>query len=279
MTQGYGECCTGQGQSGDYFIDGTDTATFNTCVQTPNGSHTADTGNEYGLDNMKLTIQNHLPRQDDDTHIRPAASLVVIFLTDEASQELKNNSACDVGEPPLDPDYSDCMSFPPLPAHCYDPYYNQACDDQLIADYLPILQQENAQAHGILVPASEPDCSDQGMRGRGYEDLINMVGGQVGSICQNDFNATMNLIVQDIAGGSSAINLQHVPITVSIAVAIERKDTTPSTYEPLPRSRVEGFDYRASSNRIVLVNQPMDFPPYDVVVSYERWVTNMVGPD
>ena len=149
----------------------------------------------------------------------------------------------------------------------------------MIADYLPILQQENAQAHGILVPASDPDCSDQGMRGRGYEDLINMVGGQVGSICQNDFNATMNLIVQDIAGGSSAINLQHVPITVSIAVAIERKDTTPSTYEPLPRSRVEGFDYRASSNRIVLVNQPMDFPPYDVVVSYERWVTNMVGPD
>jgi hypothetical protein len=280
MTEGYAECCTGAGQSGDYFVDGTDTATFNTCVQAPNGSHTANTGSEYGLDNMKAAIENHLPRADDDSHIRPTANLVVFFLSDEAAQELKNDSSCEVGEPGMDPDYSDCLTIPPLPDHCYDPDYNQACDDLLTAEYLPILQQEEAQVHGILVPASDPDCSDQGMRGRGFEDLINMVGGQTGSICQDHFDTTMNLIVQDIAGGSSPIELAHVPITVSLAVAIERKDGNgDSTYEALVRSRAEGFDYRASTNRIVLVNQPMDYPPYDVVVSYERWVTGAVGPD
>jgi hypothetical protein len=279
MTAGHPECCTGAGQSGDYFVDGTDTATFNTCVQAPNGSHAADEGAEYGLDNMKAAIENHLPRADDDYHIRPVASLVVFFLSDEASQELKDDSSCEVGEPGADPDYSDCITMPPLPDHCYDPDYNQACDDLLDSDYVPILEQESAQVHGILVPASDPDCSDQGMRGRGYEDLINMMGGQTGSICQDDFNATMNFIVQDIAGGSSPIELAHVPITVSLAAAIERKDQGVSTYEPLVRSRVEGFDYRASSNRIVLISQPMDFPPYDVVVSYERWVTGAVGPD
>jgi hypothetical protein len=166
-----------------------------------------------------------------------------------------------VNEPPFPP-YNDCL-FPPLPAHCTDPYYDANCDVTL-QPYLALLQQQNALAHGILVPASEPDCSDQGQRGRGYEDLVNMVGGLVGSICQSDF---------------TAIVLQHVPITVSLAAAIERKDGGTSTFEALERSRLAGFDYRASANRIVLINQPMDFPPYQVVVSYVRWVTGVVPPD
>ncbi len=279
MTSGYPECCTGDGVSGGTFLDGSDVATFKTCVQHPDGSHTASTGNENGLTQMQDTLNALLPRADTDSTIRPGASLVVIFLTDEPAQELKDNSSCAVGEPGIDPNYSDCIAFPPLPAHCYDPDYNAACDTQL-QPYLALLQQESAQAHGILVPASEPDCSDQGARSRGYEDLIHMVGGQVASICQDDFNASMNLIVQDIAGGSSQIVLQHVPITVSIAVALEQKDGQGnSTFEPIPRSRVQGFDYRASANRVVLISQPMEYPPYQVVVSYSRWVTGVAPPD
>ena len=74
--------------------------------------------------------------------------------------------------------------------------------------------------------------------------------------------------------------LAHVPITVSLGAAIERKDGLgASTFEPLERSRLAGFDYRASSNRVVLINQPMDYPPYQVVVSYVRWVTGVAPPD
>ncbi len=279
MTEGYPTCCTGDGVSGGTFLDSTDVATFKTCVQQPNGSHDPSTGSEYGLTQMQDTLNGMLPRADTPSTIRPGASLVVFFLTDEPAQELKDDSSCEVGEPPLDPDYSDCISMPPLPAHCYDPFYNAACD-AMLQPYLSLLQQESAQAHGILVPASAPDCSDQGARSRGYEDLINMVGGQVGSICQDNFTASMTLIVQDIAGGSSQIVLQHVPITVSIAVAIERKDGQgSSTFEPIERSRTQGFDYRASANRVVLINQPMDYPPYQVVVSYSRWVTGVAPPD
>ncbi len=277
MTDGNDQCCTGAGVSGGHFVDGTDLATFSACVEAPNGSQTASTGSEMGLTNMADTINQLLPRADVADKIRPDAALIVFFLSDEAAQELKNDSSCPVNEPPFAP-YNDCL-FPPLPAHCTDPYYDANCDVTL-QPYLSLLQQENALAHGILVPASEPDCSDQGQRGRGYEDLVNMVGGLVGSICQSDFNATMNLMIQDIAAGSSKIVLEHVPITVSLAAAIERKDGQGnSTYEALERSRLAGFDYRASANRIVLINQPMDFPPYQVVVSYVRWVTGVAPPD
>ena len=101
MTQGYPECCTGIGQSGGHFIDSTDVQTFKDCVQQPNGSHTASSGFEYGLTQMEDTINAMLPRADDPTHIRPGASLVVIFLTDEPAQELKDNSACPVADPGL----------------------------------------------------------------------------------------------------------------------------------------------------------------------------------
>jgi len=276
MTQGNTDCCTGAGQSGGTFVDGTDLATFTACVEQPQGSQTASTGSEMGLTQMADTINQLLPRANDSAHIRPDANLVVFFLSDEASQELKNDSSCPVGEPPFPP-YDDCL-FPPWPAHCTDPFYDASCD-AFLQPYLTLLQQQNALAHGILVPASEPDCSDQGQRGRGYEDLVNMVGGLVGSICQNDFTATMNLMIQDIAAGASAIVLQHVPITVSLAAAIERKNGGTSTYEPLERSRLAGFDYRASANRIVLISQPMDFPPYQVVISYVRWVTGVAPPD
>jgi hypothetical protein len=47
----------------------------------------------------------------------------------------------------------------------------------------------------------------------------------------------------------------------------------------LPRSRVNGFDYRASSNSIVFLQQDFSNPPYEVVVSYQRWVTGIAPPD
>ena len=50
----------------------------------------------------------------------------------------------------------------------------------------------------------------------------------------------------------------------------------PST---LARSRLSGFDYRASANTIVFIGQDFSSPPYDVAVSYQRWVTGVAPPD
>jgi hypothetical protein len=62
-------------------------------------------------------------------------------------------------------------------------------------------------------------------------------------------------------------------------VAKEDKTTNPSTFLALARSRINGFDYRASANTIVFLQQDFSNPPYEVVVSYQRWVTGVVGPD
>jgi len=262
MTQGNSGCCTNTDESGDQWLGPGQDTQFVNCINDPAGAQTASGGSEYGFTQMQDAITVHTPRNATDPHkIRPEAKLVVIFVSDEAAQEFKNDSGC----PVTDWDTSQ---------------WNASCD-ALVNQYVSFLQQpeHDAAAHGILVPGATPTCSSQGDWGRGYEETINQVGGQIGSICQADLTATLSLIIQDIVGSASPVILQHTPISVSLAVAKEDKTTTPSTYVALPRSRVMGFDYRASANTIVFLQQDFSNPPYEVVVSYQRWVTGVVPPD
>jgi len=140
-------------------------------------------------------------------------------------------------------------------------------------------------AYGLAILATDPEsCSpDSGISPpMGYKQLIEQTGGILASMCQSDLEMTMQLIIEDIAGAASPLYLHHTPIPVSLAAAVERKDPANGTslgYEAIPRSRTDGFNYKASTNRIVLVGQPMGYPPYEVVVSYTRWITPVVGPD
>jgi hypothetical protein len=191
--------------------------------------------------------------------IRPEAKLVVIFVTDENSDDFAGVAGCSMTD--MNPNN-----------------WNAACD-ALVAGYAGFLNAQEATAHGIIVPGSTPDCSDQGEWGRDTEALVSTMGGVNGSICQNDLTATLNLIIQDIVGSASPVVLAHTPISVSLAVAKEDKSSQPSTYLPLARSRLSGFDYRASANTIVFIGQDFSDPPYDVAVSYQRWVTGVAPPD
>jgi hypothetical protein len=60
---------------------------------------------------------------------------------------------------------------------------------------------------------------------------------------------------------------------VSLSLAKEDKTLQPSELENLPRSKTDGFDYRAVSNGLVFPNQDFTQLPYEIVVSYEHWVT------
>ncbi len=263
MTEGNpGDCCTDTDRTNDTWLGPTQRQQFQNCVQDPAGSNPSDQGYEYGLTQMQEAITQHLPRSaTDPKKIRPEAKLVVIFLTDEAPQELKDDTSC-----PID-DWDSSQ-------------WNQACQSD-IDPYIQLLQDNDGIAHAIIVPGSTPNCSGQGQWGRGYEELVTQLGGQVGSICQNDLTATMNIIISDIVGSASPVVLHHIPISVSIAVARETKDANGQStgYQALPRSRSSGFDYKASSNSIVFINQDFSMPPYEVVVSYQRWVTGIQPPD
>lgn len=262
MTQdNSGGCCTDTNQTGDQWLGAGQSQQFLNCIQDPAGSQTADGGYEYGLTQAQDAIDTHLPRNASDPHaIRPEAKLVVIFVTDEPSQEFKDDSSCPVSDFGTD--------------------WGAGCDT-LVTQWVSYFTgaERDAISHGVLVPGSTPDCSSQGDWSRGYEEIINQLGGTTGSICQSDLTATMALIIQDIVGSASPVILAHTPISVSLAVAKEDKTSQPSTYLALPRSRNLGFDYRASSNTIVFIGQDFSDPPYEVVVSYRRWVTGVAPPD
>ena len=103
-------------------------------------------------------------------------------------------------------------------------------------------------------------------------EIATATGGQVASVCQSDLGATLQIIIEDIVANSSPVVLHHYPISVSVAAA---KDGL-----ALERSRIDGFDYRSSANTIVFVNQEFDpLHPSEVIVSYERWITNLIPPD
>lgn len=254
-----GDCCTNTDVTNDTWLGPAEQTQFQNCIQDPAGSNPASGGSEHGLIQMEDAIAQHLPRDStNSTKIRDEARLVVVFVSDEPSQEMKDDTSCSVTE--------------------YSTDWNTGCDAAL-QPYIDLLDQNDAIAHGILVPGSTPDCSSLGDWGRGYEELIAAVGGQTGSICQSDLTQTMNIIISDIVGSASPVVLDHTPISVSIAVAKEMKDGDSPPFVQLPRSRVSGFDYRASSNTIVFINQDFSDPPYEVVASYQRWVTSIVPVD
>jgi len=260
--------------------------------------------------------------QDSDFYYRPESAKVVIFLTDETADEAGQTDGCpsvipnqpgdchfftgcaehdimsctsvmmdinlittcsafagDVWSHPECAEYYRCMGD--LDESAWDPVL---CDP-VVAPYRQLLTDNDMIAYGLAILATDPEsCSpDSGISPpMGYKQLIEQTGGILASMCQSDLNLTMELIIEDIAGAASPLYLDHTPIPVSLAAAVERKDPANGTslgYEAIPRSRTSGFNYKASTNRIVLVGQPMGYPPYEVVISYTRWITPIVGPD
>lgn len=252
-----GALCTGQGESGDYFLTPADLSRFQQCVLAPWGGGQEEGGSEYGITQGYNAIINHLPRMENmPTRIRPDATLVVIYVSDERAEELKESCGASEGGgmDNIDPT---CM-------------WNQ------IGPTVQLLQGVSTtggigKAHAIIGPPPG-GCDSADQVGQGYLDIAQYMGGQIGSICQADLGPTLQVIIEDIVASASPVRLAHFPISLSIAVA---KDGT-----SLPRSRVNGFDYRASSNAVVFIGQEFDpNHPSEVLVSYHRWVTDVVPVD
>ncbi|MGM0595863.1 MAG: hypothetical protein ACQES9_02390 [Myxococcota bacterium] len=321
-----GSCCTGTGQSGDRWLtkgNSGDEQLFRECVQDPSGAQGADGGAEFGLTQMQVAVERHLPpQQDSDEKFRPNAARIVFFLTDEVANEVDQHDLCPnvpgaddchffsgcmvddmMGCMDVMQDVAlqiECQGYPDMWNYpqCEDVYYcmgdlsDEAWDpvlcDHLVQPYYQYAETNDLIAYGLAILSSDdPDeCTDEEGSGttapHGYQEVIAHTGGILASLCQQDLTTTMELIIEDMAGAASPIFLEHTPIPVSLAMSIERKDPQDpdnSTFEVIERSKTNGFNYKASSNRIILTGQPMDYPPYEVVVSYTRWVTTIVPPD
>jgi hypothetical protein len=230
----------------DRWLLASELAMFQQDIEDPSGPGYGDGGSEHGLTQGRAAINRHVPRSDSDPQkARTDASLVVIYVTDEHPDEIEDAAILAEGNPTPDPaTVTEIVTF-------MNPY---------VLDFTG----NDAVAHAIAVPTTQPTCSSGGEAGWGYNELVTTLGGQFGSICQPMLDATVDAIIGDIIGNASPITLQWVPISLTISVS--------KNGVAVPRSRTGGFDFRASSNSIVFSNMPFDpLMPTEVVVSYRRW--------
>jgi hypothetical protein len=240
------------GGTGDRWILPHEPAEFNAAALDPSGPDPADGGTEMGLTQGKSAVDRHLPRNNDDPQmIREHAQVVVIYITDESAQEVKNGTSMTES------------NTIPTPTQ-------QAEIAGVVAPYIQHFHNNDVVAHVIAepLPHGTSTCAG-GQHAYGYYEVVNATGGQAASICQTDFRPTVDAIIDSIVGSASPIVLEYYPISASVAVVRDNVI--------VPRSRGTGWDYRGASNSIVFFNMPFDpANPSDIVVSYRRWADQIV---
>ena len=247
----------------DHFLLKSEQATFKACIKNP---PYYEGGSEYGLAHTYQSVVRHLPRKassaNDKTKIRSEATLVVIIVTDEAPQEFKSYTTYK-GKPGF-LSYSDYSID-----QCTSGKMSQI--NSYLQDWYTLLQgkhpqwkmQAKATVH-LIAGVCKSKCGYYSGPEYpwGYQELSKATGGQIADICQKNLGATLQKIIDSVAGNSSSAKLQYIPMSASLAVAINKKK--------LNRSRSSGFDYSRASNTLVFLG--VAFNKGDMVVaSYRRW--------
>ncbi|HEV8321847.1 MAG TPA: hypothetical protein VG389_09555 [Myxococcota bacterium] len=211
-----------------------------------------DGGIEYGIYNGIKAVMSSIPRDATiPRRVRPDATLVVIYVGDEVPQW---------------------------------PGYSMPTGAISAADWAAYVQPSIDMFTGVMNPAINPaypagatavdsigrahaihdidgSCGFGGVpAGVGYIDIVNAVGGVLGSVCAGSLGPTMQLIIDDIIGSSSPIVLERTPISLSLACALGGS--------VIDRSRSLGFDYNAAGNSIVFFGLGMMLQNADVACSY-----------
>ena len=248
----------------DRFLSSSEQGVFQSCVKNP---PYYEGGSEYGLAHTYEAVIRHLPRQPNNpSKIRTNATLVIIIATDEAPQEFKSYTTYK-GKPGF-------MSYSEYDIKaCTTSKLNQI--NAYLMDWTMLLTGKNgkykAQAKAtvhLIGGVCNNKCGSYGPEYPwGYEQLVKSTGGQVGDICQKNLGATLQKIIDSITGKASPAVLQYVPMSASLAVALNLKT--------IPRSRKAGFDYNRASNSIIF--HGVSFKKGDqVVASYRRWTKQKV---
>ena len=232
----------------DRFLQPSEQSIFEACIKNPPGY---EGGSEYGMVNAEKAVTKHLPRTaQNPAKIRPGATLVLIVATDEYPNSLSSA----IG-------YSHYKT-------CTLPSSSQASVNAATKKYRDLFGGVSAQygtnakaVMHLIGGVCNNTCNAQ--IGHGYNEVVAATKGIKADVCQKNLGTSMQIIINSIVGLSSPAKLQYVPISASLAVAIDKTE--------LARSRIKGFDYVGGSNTLVFVGVP--FPKgSQVVASYRRWV-------
>jgi hypothetical protein len=245
----------------DRFLGSNEQSIFKSCVNNPPYN---EGGSEYVLAHALEGVRRHLPRTPNDpTKIRPEASLAIILATDEISMELKGDSYLGLSGPDLS-GQSACSLTPAS---------LQTQVDAFLIPWLALFQGQDGQwgAQGkamvhLIGGLCSSSCGTAEV-GHGYFELVKATGGITADICQKNLGTTLQIIIDTITGAASPAVLQYVPVSASLAVAVDNTQ--------LQRSRVQGFDYVGFSNSLVFIGAQIN-KGSQVVASYRRWVKQAV---
>ena len=252
-----GKFCSGPGffaaddGGEDRFLLSHEQGLFAACVKNP---PYYEGGAEHGLTHGYHALKRHLPRAENaPNRIRTGAQLAVIFVTDEAAQELKQGSDGLFGRRGFltQADYRK--------SNCALSREKKAKMALFLRPLEDLYKSAGATVH-VVGGTCQNSCNAD--IAYGYRELVQSSGGQEGEVCQHDLNATLQVIIDTIIGSASPRPLQHVPISSTLAVE--------ANGQRLDRSRSRGYVYNAASNALTFIN--VDVPKGTVVVaSYQRF--------
>lgn len=233
----------------DRFLLPTEQTIFESCVLNPPGY---EGGTEYGLMNAYNAVLKHLPRKaNDPSKIRPEATLVIIIATDELPASLMQKDPFGMFE------YQLCNVSAAKKTAITSTFYKNHMDL-----YTGVTQSgEGAAIMHVIGGVCGNSCSAD--VAHGYMEISQALGGTTADVCQQNLGASLQLMIDSITGAASPAVLQYVPISASLAVAVEQT--------VLKRSRTLGFDYSAASNSLIFFSTPIK-KGTQVVASYRRWV-------
>ncbi|QDG52418.1 VWA domain-containing protein [Persicimonas caeni] len=113
----------------------------------------------------------------------------------------------------------------------------QTPQGQLLYDDFESFFAANTTAYAIV-----GDSDGCGLDGTSYRRIAQATGGAYSSLCAEDISQTIEQIIYSASGASSGNVLAEVPITATLGVELDG--------EPVPRSRVDGYDYFPETNSI-----------------------------
>ena len=248
----------------DRFLTSKEQSIFKACVKNP---PYYEGGSEYGLAHTYEAVTRHLPRHPGIANkIRKDATLVIIIATDEAPQEFKSYST-----------YKGKSGF-----LNYNEYAIDQCTTSKmgqINNYLdswvklftgkdPKWGSEGKAVVHLIAGVCKSKCGSYPPEFPwGYQELVKATGGQIGDICQKNLGVTLQKMINSITGKASPAILQYVPMSASLAVAVNKTQ--------VPRSRSAGFDYDRASNALIFHGVSLS-KGKQVVASYRRWTKQQV---
>jgi hypothetical protein len=247
----------------DRFLLPSEAAIFKSCIGNP---PYAENSAEYGMLHAYEATVRMLPRTANTLQkIRPEATLAIIIASDELPKYLSGGEYFQPQSPEMPKDGINISAT--SAKQCSLDAADQTKVDAFLAPWKglfggthPKWGKDGKAIVNFIGGTCGTSCAQIG---HGYLDLVKATGGIAADICQKNLGQTLQIMIDTITGAASSAKLQYVPVSASLAVAVDNQQ--------LIRSRVNGFDYVGFSNTLVFSGVKIQ-PGSQIVASYRRWV-------